>query len=103
MIINFATTSSNNHIGKLQAFAKKNPHINIHVDSHIAELMNNSNLAIVTPSNILNEVMFMQLPFIAIKTSENQEIMYQYLLKNNYPALKKKELSKLLKEVLKYV
>ena len=28
---------------------------------------------------------------------------YQYLLKNNYPALKKKELSKLLKEVLRYV
>ncbi len=103
MIINFATTSSNIHIGKLQAFAKKNQNINIHVDSSIADLMNNSNLAIVTPSNTLNEVMFLQLPFIAIKTADNQEIMYQYLCKNNYSAFKKNELSKLLKEVSKYV
>jgi len=42
-----------------------------------------SYLAIVT----INEVYFMNLPFIAIKTAKKQNDMYEYLLKNNYKVL----------------
>ena len=45
--------------------------------------MRKSDLAIVTPSVILNEVFFMNLPFIAIKTANNQDEMFRYVKKIN--------------------
>ena len=65
-------------------------------------MMNNSDVAIITPSVIVHEVMFMKLPFISIKTADNQEEMYQYLFKNNYPVFRENELNLLYKEIIKY-
>ena len=46
--------------------------------------MNESRFAIVTPSVTVNEVCFMELPFLAIKTADNQEDIFDYLLKSGY-------------------
>jgi len=51
----------------------------------------------------MNEVMYMQKPFIAIKTAENQDDMYQYLKKRNYMILNKfndEDLQKYLKKII---
>ena len=103
IMVNLATTSANRNICKLQSYAKLHQSINICIDCNIAELMNDSDFAIITPSVIAHEAMFLRLPFIGIKTADNQEIMYQYLCKKNSPILKSGELNKLLKMVNGYV
>jgi UDP-2,4-diacetamido-2,4,6-trideoxy-beta-L-altropyranose hydrolase len=64
--------------------------------------MNKSDLAIITPSVISHEAMFLGLPFIAIKTADNQEIMYQYLRQINSPVLKLNDLKKIPEMIRKY-
>jgi UDP-2,4-diacetamido-2,4,6-trideoxy-beta-L-altropyranose hydrolase len=71
---NVVTTTANKNLDQLKSFAKDNLWVDLHINSNnIANIMATSNLAIVTPSVILNEVYFMQLPFIAIKTMNNQK------------------------------
>ena len=103
MLVNLATTNANQNIDELQYFAKQYQNINICIDCNIAEMMNNSDFAIITPSVILYEVMFLKLPFISIKTADNQEIMHQYLFENNHQVFDKNELNELSKEIRKYV
>ena len=100
--ITLATTSANRNIGKLQDFSKQCQNISICVDCNIAEMMSNSDFAIITPSVIIHEVMSIGLPFISIKTADNQKMMHKYLCEKNYYALKLSELSKLKREVQKY-
>jgi UDP-2,4-diacetamido-2,4,6-trideoxy-beta-L-altropyranose hydrolase len=100
--INFATTSSNKSIGKLQGFSKRYQNINICVDCNIAELMNDSDYAIITPSVIAHEVIALQVPFVSIMTADNQRLMHAYLYENNYDTLKKNEIRKLKSRIKKY-
>ena len=82
------TTKANNNLTELQDYCLDNNWIDLHVNSNrIAYLIRISDFAIVTPSVIVNEILFMELPFIAIKTAVNQNDMYEYLVKNNYPVL----------------
>jgi len=82
------TTKANNNLAELQDYCLDNNWIDLHVNSNrIAYLIRISDFAIVTPSVIVNEILFMELPFIAIKTAVNQNDMYEYLVKNNYPVL----------------
>jgi len=84
------TTTTNKNLEVLKEFVKDKEWIQLHINSNqIARLMRLSDLAIVTPSVTINEVYFMNLPFIAIKTADNQNDIYEYLLKNNYKVLKK--------------
>jgi len=84
------TTKANKNLKKLQNYVNGEKWIKLHVETkHIAKLMQQSDYAIITPSVILNEVIFMDLPFIAIKTASNQKEIYKYLQKNNYLCLKK--------------
>ena len=103
IVINLATTSSNKNINKLQNFAKQYQNITICIDCNIAEMMNSSDFAIITPSVVIHEAMAVQLPFISIRTADNQKMMHKYLRENNYLALEKSELNKLQKEVQKYM
>ena len=74
------TTSANKYLDKLKKYSKNREWITLHVDSNkIAKLMRKSDFAIVTSSVTLNEIYFMHLPFIAIKTAKNQEDMYRYV------------------------
>ncbi len=99
--VNLVTTTANKELLKLQKYCKNKKRIKLHINSNkIAKLMAKSNLAIVTPSVTINEVYFMKLPFIAIKTADNQEDMYKYLKKKKYRTMKKFN-KKLLKNFLR--
>lgn len=87
--ISVLTTSANAHLGELQNYVKEKPNIALHVNSNeVAKLLHQSRLAIVTLSVMVHEVLFMEVPFIAIKVASNQDDMYHYLRQNGYPVLK---------------
>jgi len=103
-IINIATTKSNKNIGDLQEFAKQHKNINICVDCNIAKLMNESDYAIITPSVICYEAMYLGLPFLAIQTADNQHYVSKYLSSHNFLLGNAKELGlikPLVRELLK--
>ena len=82
------TTSANANLTQLLASTLDNDKIEIHVNSdEIAKLLHQSHLAIVTPSVMVHEVLFMEIPFIAIQTAPNQSEMADYLLSHNYTVL----------------
>ena len=88
--VHVVTTKANNNLTLLKKYCKDKKWIKLHINSNkIAKLMMKSDLAIVTPSVIMNEIYFMEIPFIAIKTAHNQDAMYEYLLKKNYLVLNK--------------
>jgi UDP-2,4-diacetamido-2,4,6-trideoxy-beta-L-altropyranose hydrolase len=87
--VNLVTTTANKNLEELKEYVKEMKWINLHVNSNkIAKLMAKSDFAIVTPSVTLNEIYFMEIPFIAIKTAKNQDDMYRYL-KKKFLVLKK--------------
>ena len=98
--VEIVTTTANKELTKLHKYCKKRKWVNLHINSNkLAKLMAKSDLAIVTPSLTVNEVYFMELPFIAIKTANNQKDIYAYLKKKKYNTLKrfnKKKLKNLL-------
>jgi len=82
------TTTANQNLEQLREYVKDKDWIKLYINSNkIAKLMKVSDFAIITPSVTLNEVIFMELPFIAIKTATNQEEIYQYLMEKNYLVL----------------
>jgi len=84
------TTSSNPNIKILEEYISNRDNVDFYIDSNrLARLMKCSNIAIISPSVIVHEVLYMGLPFIAIKTADNQEDIFNYLKKNNYIALDK--------------
>jgi UDP-2,4-diacetamido-2,4,6-trideoxy-beta-L-altropyranose hydrolase len=98
--VNLVTTTANKNLEELKEYVKEMKWINLHVNSNkIAKLMAKSDFAIVTPSVTLNEIYFMEIPFIAIKTAQNQDDMYRYLKKKKYLAMSKFTKTKLKKYV----
>ena len=86
--VNLVTTIANKNLDELREYYRDKKWINLHINStEIARLMHESDFAIVTPSVTVNEVYFMQLPLIAIKTAENQSDIFEYLIKNGYDAV----------------
>lgn len=82
------TTSANPHLSELERYVQGKKNIVLQVNSdHVAKLLHQSRLAIITPSVMVHEVLFMDIPFIAIKTASNQDDMVQYLRKNGYRIL----------------
>jgi UDP-2,4-diacetamido-2,4,6-trideoxy-beta-L-altropyranose hydrolase/UDP-4-amino-4,6-dideoxy-N-acetyl-beta-L-altrosamine N-acetyltransferase len=88
--VNLVTTTANKHLQQLQNYCNKKDFVTLHVNSNkVAKLMAQSDMAIITPSVTVNEVMFMELPFIAIQTAENQKDIVKFLLKKHYNVLEK--------------
>lgn len=86
--VSILSTTANAHLHELQRYVEVFPNIALHVNSkEVAKIMNQSKFAIVTPSGILHEVLFMEMPFIAIKVAINQDDMYQYLEEHDYPVM----------------
>ena len=82
------TTTANAHLHELKTYVMDKPHIALHVNSNdISKLMHQSRYAIVTPSVIVHEVLFMEIPFMAIKVASNQDDMYHYLTAKGYKTL----------------
>jgi len=87
--VSVLTTTANAHLGELQNYVLDKPNIALHVNTkEVAKLLHQSRLAIVTPSVMVHEVLFMEVPFIAIKVAQNQDDMYQYLKQHDYHVLK---------------
>jgi len=79
------TTTANAHLHELKNYVANKPNIALHINSNeVAKLLHQSRLAIVTPSVMVHEVLFMEVPFIAIKVASNQDDMYKYLKDNGY-------------------
>lgn len=94
--VNLITTTANQNLNKLKKYCKDKKWINLHINSNkVANLMRKSDFAITTPSVTLNEIYFMNLPFVAIKVATNQDEMYNYLKKPGYLVLKKYSSKKL--------
>ena len=101
--VNLVTTKANQNLEKLKEYCKNRKWIKLYINStKLAKLMKKSDLAIVTPSVTLNEVYFMDLPFIAIMTANNQKDMYKYLKKNKHNILKKFKKNKFQKILKKF-
>jgi UDP-2,4-diacetamido-2,4,6-trideoxy-beta-L-altropyranose hydrolase len=99
--VDIVTTSANANLEKLKKYVKGKPWVTLHIDTKkIAKLMKKCDFAIVTPSVTVNEVYYMQVPFIAIKTAENQKEIYEYLKENGFLVIEKFN-SKELKNVIK--
>ncbi len=78
--IHVVTLSANINLDELKRYISFRENITLHIDSDkIAKLMRQSDFAVVTPSVILNEIDYMNIPFIVIKTAENQNDMFNYL------------------------
>jgi len=103
--VNLVTTSANKNLKSLKQYIKNQKCLKLHIDSKkIAKLMRQSDFAIISPSVSVNEVHFMKLPFIAIKTADNQNEMYKYLKRKKHLVLKSfnnKELEKKVSTLLK--
>ncbi len=102
--VHIVTTKTNKNLLTLQKYCKNKKWIHLHIDSiNLAKLMKKSDFAIVTPSVTLNEVVFMQLPFIAIKIVDNQQDIYKYF-KKDFLLLQVSEIDQLkhkIKELIK--
>lgn len=82
------TTKSNRNLKSLRSYVANKSQITVHIDSDlVAVLMAQCDIAIVSPSVVLNEVFYMGLPFIAIQTADNQKEMTSFLQRNNYNVL----------------
>lgn len=99
--ISLVTTSANANLDELKKYVACKENISLHVNSkEIAKLINQSKFAIITPSVMVHEILFMNIPFIAIKIASNQDDICTYLKENNYltmPKWDKQEFKKCLK------
>lgn len=87
-ILNVVTTTANKRLKQLKNFCQRQSNIQLHINSNeLAKLMNESCLAVVTPSVVVHEVLHMNLPFVSIQTASNQKLMYEYLKQKHYNVL----------------
>jgi UDP-2,4-diacetamido-2,4,6-trideoxy-beta-L-altropyranose hydrolase len=85
LTITILTTTANAHLDTLRTYASAHRNIHLFVNSaHVAQIMNQSKKAILTPSGIVHEAIYMQLPFTAIQSASNQDDMVEYLKANGY-------------------
>ncbi|MGA9045959.1 MAG: UDP-2,4-diacetamido-2,4,6-trideoxy-beta-L-altropyranose hydrolase [Sulfuricurvum sp.] len=82
------TTSGNPHLSELKTFVQEKINITLEVNSkRMAQLLHQSRLAIIPPSVMVHEVLFMGVPCITVQTASNQKDMFDYLQKENYVVL----------------
>jgi UDP-2,4-diacetamido-2,4,6-trideoxy-beta-L-altropyranose hydrolase len=83
--VNILTTSANDNLDKIINYTQNKPNLSLHVNSNeVAKMLNQSRFAIITPSTVAHEVLYMNIPFLAIKVASNQDDMYGYLKKYGY-------------------
>lgn len=81
--VNIVTTTANKNLDKLKKYCKAKKWVALHINSKkIAKLMKKSDYAIVTPSVVANELYFMNVPFMVIKTAVNNQDDIVEFLKN---------------------
>jgi UDP-2,4-diacetamido-2,4,6-trideoxy-beta-L-altropyranose hydrolase len=101
--VNLATTSANKNLKGLQKYVKNKKWITLHINANnVAELMQESDFGIITPSVTANEMYFMEIPFVSIQTIENQKYMHNFLARNRNTVLKKFKVLKLIQAVRRF-
>ena len=86
------TATANTHVSELLSFTLDNENTLIHVNSsEVAKLLHESSLAIITPSSITHETLFMDIPFIAIQSADNQSEFVHYLEDEGFDVLRRFE------------
>ena len=82
--VHVVTTMANKHLEELKNYIIHLKNITLHINTNkIAKLMNKADFAIITPSVTLNEIFYLNVPFIAIRTADNQKHMCKYLEERN--------------------
>ena len=100
--VNLVTTTANKNLEELKKYCKDKKWINLQINSNeVAKLMSKSDFAIVTPSVTANEIFYLDLPMITIKTAKNQKEMYKYLKKQGSFTMKKFDKRLLEKSIIK--
>lgn len=93
------TTSSNIYLSDLSKYCL-NENIELIVDTNkIAKYFHNALFVISSTSTVVGELMFLNVPFIAIKTANNQNMMYDFLKEKNYNVLEEFDEKKLEKSI----
>ncbi len=100
--VSLVTTTANKNLNSLKKYVSNNKNITLYINStNIAKIMNDSDFAIITPSVVVNEVIYMKLPFIAIYVADNQKDIYEYLNSKGFYCLKSNNLNKLNQDIKK--
>lgn len=82
------TTTANRNLENLKKFIKDKTNIKLFINSdEVAKVINQSHFAITTASTTAQEVLYMKVPFIAIKIADNQADMYKWLNTNGYSVI----------------
>ncbi len=92
--VNLYITSANKNLEKIKKFAFLNRWVKLHIDEDVSLGMAKSEFGIITPSVISYEAIYMNLPFIAIKTADNQKEVAKYL-KRKYKVIRENEINKI--------
>ena len=87
--INVYITTVNKNLKKIKRYAKIHKNIKLYINEDIAKGMAKSEFAIITPSTIAYEALYMDLDFIVIQTAKNQKNLVKYLKKKKYIILKR--------------
>ncbi|WP_456383566.1 UDP-2,4-diacetamido-2,4,6-trideoxy-beta-L-altropyranose hydrolase, partial [Hydrogenimonas sp.] len=77
--VDVVTTRANPNLKRLEAYVESEKNLSLYIDAEMAARMSEADFAILTPSVTVNEAIFMELPFIAIQTADNQKWMSAYL------------------------
>lgn len=78
--VNVLSTNANANLEALKTYVKTKPNVSLHVNTkEVAKLLHQSRFAIIPASTLAHEVLFMDVPFLAIKTAPNQADMCHYL------------------------
>jgi len=93
--VNVAITSSNPHLEKIKRYTNINRWVSLHIDANIAPLLNSSELAIITPSILASEAIFMGTPVLSITTASNQLEVERFLKKQRFLTLQSTQVHKL--------
>ncbi|WP_419766233.1 MAG: UDP-2,4-diacetamido-2,4,6-trideoxy-beta-L-altropyranose hydrolase [Arcobacter sp.] len=84
------TTKANKNIKSLKSYIKGFENIKLIINSkNVAKLIHKTDLAIVSPSTILHEIIYLNKEFIVIQTATNQKFMMKYLRNNKYACMKR--------------
>jgi UDP-2,4-diacetamido-2,4,6-trideoxy-beta-L-altropyranose hydrolase len=94
-LVNFYTTSANKHLNKLKKFCFLNKWCKLHIDEDVLTAMAKARFGIITPSTIAYEAMALNMPFIAIKVADNQELISKYLKQKRIKVLSEREIYKI--------
>ncbi|QOG12150.1 UDP-2,4-diacetamido-2,4,6-trideoxy-beta-L-altropyranose hydrolase [Arcobacter sp. FWKO B] len=88
--VHILTTQANKNLKELIRYTKNKKWVKLHINSNqVAKILAQCDLAIITPSVTVHEVMTLGIDFIAIKTASNQGLMYKYLKAKRYLVLEK--------------